>query len=74
MITASADLVETLLHACPDLTILASSREQLSVSGETAFRVPSLSLPDARQPLEVETLSHYEAVQTLPRSRAPCHA
>ena len=63
VIAASAQLVETLLHACPDLTILASSREQLGVPGETAFRVPSLSLPDPRQTLEVETLSHYEAVQ-----------
>ena len=63
VIAASAQLVEALLHACPDLTILASSREQLGVSGETTFRVPSLSLPDARQTIEVEALSHYEAVQ-----------
>jgi predicted ATPase/DNA-binding SARP family transcriptional activator len=63
VIAASAQLVESLLHACPDLTILASSREQLGVPGETAFRVPSLSLPDPRQTLEVDTLSHYEAVQ-----------
>ncbi len=63
VIAASAQLAETLLHACPDLTILASSREQLGAAGETTFRVPSLSLPDLRQTLEVETLAHYEAVQ-----------
>ncbi len=63
LITASARLVETLLHACPDLTILASSREQLGVAGETAFRVPSLSIPDLRHGALAETLSQYEAVQ-----------
>jgi predicted ATPase/DNA-binding SARP family transcriptional activator len=62
VITAAAQLVESLLHACPDLTILASGREQLGVSGEAAFRVPSLSLPDPRRALEIEALSHYEAV------------
>ncbi|CAG0935534.1 Putative HTH-type transcriptional regulator [Thermoflexales bacterium] len=63
LIAASARLVETLLQACPDLTILASSREQLGVAGETAFRVPSLSIPDPRHGAAVETLSQYEAVQ-----------
>ena len=63
VIEASAQLVDPLLHACPDLTILASSREQLGVSGEAAYRVPSLSLPDPRQAPEVDALSHYEAVQ-----------
>jgi non-specific serine/threonine protein kinase len=63
VIEASAQLVDALLHACPDLTLLASSREQLGVSGEAAYRVPSLSLPDPRHPEEVEALSHYEAVR-----------
>ncbi len=63
LVAASAQLVETLLHACPDLTILASSREQLGITGEAAFRVPSLAIPDLRQLPPVETLMHYEAVQ-----------
>jgi predicted ATPase len=63
VIGASAQLVDLLLHACPDLTLLASSREQLGVPGETAYRVPSLSLPDPHHASEVDTFSHYEAVQ-----------
>ena len=34
LIEACADLAETLLRACPDLRILATSREPLRVAGE----------------------------------------
>jgi predicted ATPase/class 3 adenylate cyclase len=52
---ASAELVTALLRGCPSLTVLATSRSPLGVSGETTWRVPSMSLPtDApRQPVEV---------------------
>ncbi|HEX6403952.1 MAG TPA: adenylate/guanylate cyclase domain-containing protein, partial [Pseudonocardiaceae bacterium] len=55
---ACAQLAEALLRGCPSLTVLATSRAPLGVPGETAWRVPSLSLPaDAsrtyRAPLEV---------------------
>ena len=46
LIDACAELVETLLTSCPGLTVLATSRELLSVPGETAWRVPSLVVPD----------------------------
>ena len=47
-------LVETLLGACPSLTILATSRSSLRVPGETSWRVPSMSLPakPRREPME----------------------
>ncbi len=63
LIEASAQLIESLLHSCADLRILASSREQLGIAGETAFRVPSLSIPDPRHSPAIETLAQYEAVQ-----------
>ena len=63
LIDACAQLATTLLQACPRLKILPSSREALGVAGETAYRVPSLSLPDPHQPLSVESLSRYEAAQ-----------
>ena len=47
LIEACAQLADNLLHACPNLKILASSREALGIAGEVAFRVPSLSLPPA---------------------------
>jgi predicted ATPase len=41
-----ARLAEALLSRCPNLTVLATSREPLRVPGEVTWRVPSLSLPE----------------------------
>lgn len=46
LIDACADLVDDLLAGCPDLTVLATSREALEVEGERSWRVPSLGLSD----------------------------
>jgi predicted ATPase len=45
MLDACAGLVDALIRACPRLRVLATSREPLGVSGEVAWRVPSLGLP-----------------------------
>jgi len=45
LLAASAHLVNELLPACPELRVLATSRQALGVAGETSWRVPSLSLP-----------------------------
>ncbi len=63
LIEACAKLADTLLHACPNLKILATSREALGIAGETTFRVPSLSLPDPKNLPPVETLKQYEAIR-----------
>ena len=42
-----AALVVQLLAACPDLRIIATSREPLRIRAETAWRVPPLDLPRA---------------------------
>ncbi len=42
-----AELGRELLDACPDLRILATSREPLGVPGEVLVRVPPLALPEA---------------------------
>src|SRR5919202_5076504 len=62
LIQACAELAETLLGACPDLRILATSREPLGLAGEMTWRVPSLTLP-APPPPPPEQLSEYEAVR-----------
>ena len=46
LIEVCAQLADQLLHACPNLKIIASSREALEIAGETVYRVPSLSLPE----------------------------
>jgi predicted ATPase/class 3 adenylate cyclase len=63
LVTACADLVETLVRLCPRLRVLATSREPLGVSGEMVWRVPSLSLPETRQVPSVEHLVRYEAIR-----------
>ena len=62
VIEASAALVDTLLRSCPNLRILAASREALGIGGETTYRVPSLSLPDPKNLPPVENLTMYEAL------------
>lgn len=49
LIEACAQLVETLLHTCSHLRILATSRESFDILGETVWHVPSLSLPDLNE-------------------------
>ncbi|WP_433438524.1 BTAD domain-containing putative transcriptional regulator [Nonomuraea sp. CA-141351] len=40
-----AELAEVLLRACPELRILATSREPLAVAGEVLWSVPPLDVP-----------------------------
>jgi predicted ATPase/class 3 adenylate cyclase/DNA-binding NarL/FixJ family response regulator len=64
LIEHCARLADTLLRACPNLKILATSREALGIAGETTWIVPSLSLPDVLQPRPTfSDMSQYEAVQ-----------
>src|SRR5207245_7765760 len=69
LLVACAQLVDTLMRGCPQLRVLATSREALGVSGEQTYRVPSLSLPDSKQRLVPDRLEQFEAVQLF-RDRA----
>lgn len=59
---ACASLCATLLTTCPDLRILATSREALRLPGELIWRVPSLTVPDTSA-ASVARLLESEAVQ-----------
>jgi predicted ATPase/class 3 adenylate cyclase len=63
VIDACAQITETLLHACPKLKILASSREALGIAGEIAYRVPSLQTPDPANLPSVEELKEMESIR-----------
>jgi predicted ATPase/class 3 adenylate cyclase len=52
LIEAAARLAENLLCACPKLSILTTSREALSILGESAWSVPSLGLPPGQASIE----------------------
>lgn len=60
---ACATLADGLLHACPHLRILATSRETLGVAGETVWRVPSLPVPDTGEALTAQQLIGRPAVR-----------
>jgi len=57
-----AQIVALLLARCPRLTLLATSREPLLVSGEVVLHVPALSLPDPSRPLDRARFLHYDAL------------
>jgi predicted ATPase len=63
LIGACAELAEALLHYCPGLRVLATSREAMGITGEIAWSVPSLSLPDLRRLPDLESLPRYESAR-----------
>jgi predicted ATPase/class 3 adenylate cyclase len=60
LIEAVTNLIEALEQSCPDLVILATSREGLGLAGERIFAVPSLRAPDPTA--DLETMAQSEAV------------
>jgi predicted ATPase/class 3 adenylate cyclase len=54
LIASCAHLATDLLGACPNVTLLATSREALRVAGEVVWQVPPLSQPDAERLRRVE--------------------
>jgi predicted ATPase/DNA-binding CsgD family transcriptional regulator len=63
LVEACAELAEALLHSCPGLRVLATSREALGITGEISWPVPSLSLPDLRRLTDLESLPRYESAR-----------
>jgi len=62
LIESCAILSDTLLHACPDLKIVATSRERLGVKGEAVFHVPPLSLPEPHSQTSIKELTQFEGI------------
>jgi non-specific serine/threonine protein kinase len=63
LIAACAQFADAILRAAERACILATSREGLGITGETVWRVPSLSVPDAATKVPAETLLHYDAAR-----------
>jgi predicted ATPase len=64
VLAASAELARSLLTGCPDVRILATSREPLGLPGEVAWPVPALPLPaSGDRPVGLEEALQSEAVQ-----------
>jgi predicted ATPase len=67
LVAACGSLANTLLRGCPDLHILATSREALGIEAERTYFVPSLSFPGPGEKIAVEELTKYAAVDLFTR-------
>jgi transcriptional regulator with XRE-family HTH domain len=65
LLDACASLVQALLRACPQVTVLVTSREGLGLAGEIVWRVSSLALPGGEHLPSPEALVQVEAVRLL---------
>jgi len=63
LIESCSQLVNSLLTSCEHLSILATSREVLRVSGEIPYRVPSLELPVPDTKSTSDDLKHLESIR-----------
>jgi non-specific serine/threonine protein kinase len=63
LLAGCAQLIETLLRTCSQLRVLVTSREPLTISGETVWLVLPLRVPDTYHLPPVEGLLTYEAVE-----------
>jgi predicted ATPase/transcriptional regulator with XRE-family HTH domain len=62
-VPAASPQIADLLAACPGLTVLATSRAALRVSGEHVFPVPPLALPDPEGAQSVDQITGTEAIR-----------
>jgi len=60
VVDAAAEMVEAILRACQNVSVLATSRELLRIEGEFTYRVPPLEVPAKEE--KVDALQH-SAVQ-----------
>jgi len=72
LVAKCAELVAHLLRTCPQLHVLATSREALGIAGETTWRVMPLELPD---PHDREQITYTAALRLfVERARAANNA
>ena len=71
LIETTASIAHALLAGCPNLRIMATSRQPLRIPGEVVFRVPSLPVPDPTVAMEVDELARIPSVRLfLERAQA----
>ena len=63
LIGGCAQAADRLLGSCPNLKILATSREALGLEGETIWPVPILPIPVAQHISLVDLLMDYEGIR-----------
>jgi predicted ATPase/class 3 adenylate cyclase len=62
VVTEARSVAAAIVRNCPDVRILATSRESLNVGGERVYRIPSLAVPPASRTLNVTESLEYGAI------------
>lgn len=62
VIDDAAKLTDTILKQCPDVRILASSRQGLQVTGEQIMRLQPLGFPEPKATVTLENAMSYSAI------------
>ncbi|MBV8594798.1 MAG: hypothetical protein JOZ50_00960 [Candidatus Eremiobacteraeota bacterium] len=62
IVAETARVVSAIVKHCPNVVVLATSREVLNVSGEQVYRLPSLSVPPRDVAMSAEAALKHEAV------------
>ncbi|HXW52146.1 MAG TPA: adenylate/guanylate cyclase domain-containing protein [Candidatus Acidoferrales bacterium] len=62
VVEAAARLIDTILRNCPNIRIVATSRQGLGIAGESVHRVASLAVPDRQADLTAEEAMNYGAI------------
>jgi predicted ATPase/class 3 adenylate cyclase len=57
VIGAAAKMASAVLRGCPNIRMLATSREPLAIDGEAVYRIPSLSVPEEGVVSAVEAMA-----------------
>jgi predicted ATPase len=65
LLDGCATLAGTLIASCPELHVLATSRQALGVAGEVRMAVPPMSLPEGGDGIALEQLVACDAVGLL---------
>lgn len=62
LVSSVRETVGALLRACPDVIVLATSRESFNIAGERVFRLPSLAVPPAKDKLAAKPALRFGSI------------
>ncbi len=62
LISVIATVVSAVLHSCPNVAFLTTSRERLAIGGEAVYRLPSLGVP-GQTPKSIAEARQYAGVE-----------
>jgi predicted ATPase/DNA-binding SARP family transcriptional activator len=63
LLSACADVAQVVLRTCPSVSLLMTSRERLSLAGESLYRVLGLTFPSDVQAITASDAMSFSAVQ-----------